>query len=65
MLDIRDQPLSVGDQVYFLEFRSGSLHKKRATIVGFTPSNVRIEYERYAGHMERKLTQPSKYIVKI
>lgn len=64
MLDIRDQPLNVGDRVYSLEFSSGSVHKYEAEIVGLTRQKVRLAVKRpWRQEAEITLRDP-KYIVK-
>ncbi len=69
MLDIRDQPLLVGDKIYSLEFSSGSVHKYHAEVVGLTPQKVRIAvsypWRTSQGLPPTVTIRDPKYLVKI
>ena len=65
MVDIRDQPLNVGDRVYLLAFQSGSITKYEAFILGFTPQYVKLTYKRWKDDPGTYSNSKPKYIVKI
>lgn len=64
ILDIRDQPLNVGDRVYSLEFSSGSLHKYEAVVMAITALKVRIAVSKPWLHEPEITLRDPKYIVK-
>jgi len=46
--DSRGEVLSKGDQIFFAYASDNSASAFKATIIGFTPKMIRIEYEKYS-----------------